>query len=175
MKDAGQMFKVLSVLLQYPDADLIDSLPELEHAIDTWLHSEVRKECRRFLAHLRATSLEELQTEYTARIDFDPGFCLNLTFHECGDSRKRGHALVHLKELYKSAGYDLSTSELPDFLPVMLEFLSVCSDEGRIELLSRYGDHIAGLASRLRDRGSAYSCPLEALSMLIPEFVPAGD
>lgn len=175
MNETRQMFKVLSLLLQYPEPDLIGALPELEQIIRAWSCSEVREECGRFLAYLQAAPLVEMQAEYTARIDFDPSTCMHLTFHECGDSRQRGSALVRFKELYRSGGYDLSTSELPDFLPVVLEFLAVCPDEACTELFARYEAHITTLAARLKDRNSPYSHPLEALSLLISECARRGD
>jgi nitrate reductase delta subunit len=175
MDETRQMFKVVSLLLQYPEPDLIDALPELEQIISNWSRSEVKDKCGRFLAYLHAAPLAELQVEYTARIDFDPSTCMHLTFHECGESRERGKALVRFKELYRSAGYDLSTSELPDFLPVVLEFLAVCPDEACTELLARYGAHITTLAARLKDRSSPYSHPLEALNLLISECAQRGD
>jgi len=175
MEDAGQTLKVLSLLLQYPDSEIIDALPELERAIGSWSHPKIKTECSQFLAYLQSAPLEELQIEYTAQFDFSPSTCLNLTFHECGDSRKRGSALVYFKELYSREGYHLATSELPDSLPIVLEFLAVCPTEARTTLLSRYGGHIAALAARLKDRSSPYSYPLAALSVLILELTLRGD
>lgn len=175
MDDSRQVFKVMSLLLQYPGSDLIEALPEIEEAIVAWPPTEVRGQCTRFVAYLQAVPLDKLQIEYTARFDFDPSTCLNLTFHECGDSRKRGSALVRLKEFYKSAGYEVSTSELPDFLPLVLEFLAICPKETCDELLGHYGTYISALAVRLKDRGSPYSRPFEALNSAIGDFTGRGD
>jgi nitrate reductase delta subunit len=80
-------------------------------------------------------------------------------------------ALSELSQLYKDSGYESSTEELPDFLPLMLEFLSVCSSETALRILERYDKHIKGLAQRLRETGSPYGKVLERLSLFIHEFM----
>lgn len=175
MAEARSVFKVLSLLLDYPGERLIEAREELDDIINGLSHSIVKAKCAYFLAYLDATPLLRLQEEYTRLFDFNPSTCLNLTFHECGETKGRGFALVNLSQLYKDAGYELATGELPDYLPLILEFLSVCSRETCSKILVQYENHILGLASRLLEQKSAYAGLLEALSSIVNELAGKGD
>lgn len=174
-KDRQPLFKLFSELLQYPDEALVQSAQALRNHLASSYNGSSGTGCRKLLQHLEATPLISLQEEYVQTFDLQPSTCLNLTFHECGDSKIRGAALAELGQLYRSAGYEPSTTELPDFLPLMLEFLSVCSTETALRILERYEKQIQGLAQRLHESGSPYADLLEALSLFIHEFKGAGD
>lgn len=175
LEDRRLLFKVFSVLLQYPDEALVHSVHSLRGALALFSHDTSEAGCRGFLQYLEATPLISLQEDYVQTFDLRPSACLNLTFHECGDSKIRGAALADLSQLYKSAGYESSTGELPDFLPLMLEFLSICSSDTALRILERYQKQIHGLARQLHVEGSPYGSLLEALSRFIHEFKGAGD
>ncbi len=175
LTEARSVFKVFSLLLDYPGERLIEAREELGWIINGFSHSIVKTKCAHFLAHLDADPLLELQEEYTRLFDFNPATCLNLTFHECGESKARGFALANFSRLYKDAGYELASRELPDYLPLVLEFLSVCSGETRSKILTQYDSHISGLASRLLEQDSVYTGLVEALSTLIRELTGKGD
>ncbi|MGO9567699.1 MAG: nitrate reductase molybdenum cofactor assembly chaperone, partial [Desulfomonilaceae bacterium] len=146
MEEARPVLKVLSLLLDYPRERLIEARQELGDVINGFSHSVVKDKCGVFLEHLDATPLLQLQEEYARLFDFNPATCLNLTFHECGESKTRGFALVNLSQLYKNSGYEPATGELPDYLPLILEFLSVSSQETCSKILTQYGSHISDLA-----------------------------
>ena len=174
-EDRRVWFKLFSVLLQYPDEAFLQSVQSLRDDHDLFSDDPSGLGCRDFLWYLEATPLLSLQEGYVQTFDLRPSTCLNLTFHELGDSKIRGVALAELSQLYQDAGYESSTEELPDFLPLMLEFLSVCSVSTVHRILERYGNPIRSLAQRLHDEGSPYGGLIEALVMFIHEFRSAGD
>jgi nitrate reductase molybdenum cofactor assembly chaperone NarJ/NarW len=175
MEEARSVFKVLSMLLNYPEKRLIEARRELGDVVNEFSHPIANQKCGDFLAYVDAISLIQLQEEYTRLFDFNPATCLNLTFHECGESKGRGFALANLSRLYKDAGYELASRELPDYLPLILEFLSVCSGETCAKILTQYDSHISGLVSRLLKEESGYATLVEALSELVRELTGKGD
>jgi nitrate reductase molybdenum cofactor assembly chaperone NarJ/NarW len=175
MGQARPAFKVLSMLLNYPEERLIEARQELGDVVNEFSNSIVKLKCSDFLAYLDETPLLKLQEEYTRLFDFNPATCLNLTFHECGESKGRGFALANLSRLYKDAGYELATGELPDYLPLVLEFLSVCNPETCLQILVQYEKHVSSLSHPLREQESAYAGPLEAFSLIAADLAGKGD
>lgn len=118
--------KALAYLLLYPDADLLESLPEIEAALQESeeLDMDAKERLQGFLGWVRETNLTALQSAYVSTFDIGKHASLNLFEHTQGDSRDRGQVMVELNRLYKEHGLDLATTELPDHLPVFLEFLA---------------------------------------------------
>jgi nitrate reductase delta subunit len=86
---------------------------------------------------------------------------LNLTYHRWGDGKERGSALARLLHLYAKAGYEIADGELPDYLPLVLEFLSVGPPESAHEIMAEYHPQVSILASRLAESSSPYAALLE--------------
>ncbi len=163
MEDKSRLVhKMVSRLLGYPDEALIGSLDEFESAAAK-IPSGSKKALEDFLEGLRKTPLIAIQEEYTGTFDLNQSTCLNLTFHRWGDDKKRSTALVDLKQMYRENGYDIDMGELPDYLPMILEFLSVCPDPARFPVLEEYRGEISLLGTRLRDMGSRYALLFELL------------
>jgi len=120
--------KLISLLLQYPDVGLVTGLSEMEAVVSELEPESARRVCVDFLDYLRRTPLLHIQEEYTGTFDLNPSMNLNMSHHKWGDDRKRGDALAALSGLYQVAGFDMSTGELPDHLPLVLEFLSICPE-----------------------------------------------
>lgn len=118
--------KALACLLLYPDDDLLESLPEIDAALQgsDELDADAKVQLEEFLAWMRETDLTPLQAAYVSTFDIGKHASLNLFEHTQGDSRDRGQVMVELNRLYKEHGLDLTTTELPDHLPVFLEFLA---------------------------------------------------
>jgi nitrate reductase molybdenum cofactor assembly chaperone NarJ/NarW len=152
----------LSRLLDYPTA----SLWELETAD---AGGSPGRAIRRFLASLEGLELHELEREYVETFDFDRRASLYLTFHTHGDRRQRGLELVRLKRRYAEAGLALAEGELPDYLPVVLEFADLAPESGR-PLLAELREPIELVRSRLRERGSRYAALLDALADTLPSL-----
>ena len=156
-EEKRSLLKVLSILLQYPDDEFILSLEELKEAVAQIPQAEQRERCVNFLDYLGNNSLIRLQEEYTSTFDLNPETCLNLTYHRWGDARERGSALVDFHQLYGTAGYECATGELPDYLPLILEFLSINGEKSRLSLLGQYCDQVESLGTRLQENASHYA------------------
>jgi nitrate reductase delta subunit len=124
MQDASTYFKILSLLLQYPDAAYIRALPELTAAAGRLAPGPERAGIYSFLADVTARDVIQLQERYTAAFDLNPSTTLNMSYHRWGDGEKRAAALTRLQSRYRNAGYESVSAELPDYLPLMLEFMA---------------------------------------------------
>ncbi len=155
--------KLISCLLQYPDESLFRWLPEFKQVLDEIESISVRNTYDQILAYFEQTSLIQLQEQYTDTFDLTPSNCMNLTYHRWGDTEKRGPALAHLEEIYQTAGFECTSSELPDFLPLILEFISERPDVANSEIIPIYGTVVETLAERLGQAGNPYALLFEQL------------
>jgi len=162
-------FKALSALLSYPSEDLIAALPEIDAALhfEGLLGPKRMEEIRRLLRELRQGDLYELQERYVLLFDRSRSLSLNLFEHVHGESRDRGGAMVDLLETYRAGGFDLVGPELPDHLPVLLEYLSTRPLAEAEALLADASHILVALAERLTRRETAYAGVLSALVALV--------
>src|SRR6516165_9577920 len=118
--------KALSALLTYPTPELQQAVGELSETLEkeTTLPFGVRQQLHRLLTELATDDLYDLQERYVLLFDRTRSLSLHLFEHVHGESRDRGQAMIDLKAQYEQAGLDISATELPDFLPLFLEFLS---------------------------------------------------
>jgi len=151
-------WKALSVLLEYPSENLYEALPEIgEHLGSGELDADERARVEPLLQWLAATPLLEAQARYVQTFDMVPTNSLHLTHHLFGDDKNRGPALIDLGEYYAGYGYQVSEGELPDFLPLMLEFVSTLElTEGRF-FLSGWTKVLSQLAANLEAAASPYA------------------
>jgi nitrate reductase delta subunit len=163
------LLKLLSLCLSYPDAAVLKALPEMEAAAAGLADRRARAGLSDFMTSLKAQSLLELQEHYTAVFDMNPSASLNLTYHLMGDREDRGRALAELLEVYLQAGFEPSVNELPDFLPLMLEFMAASSPAEPHALILRCLSAVPALAGRLKEADSLYTVPLELLCGAFPE------
>lgn len=165
------VFRAFSALLSYPTPDLRQALPEIADVIRNSPHvrQPERDGLTGLIAEIGAGDLLEAEQRYVDLFDRGRALSLNLFEHLHGDSRDRGSAMVELRHLYAAAGFDLSTRELPDFLPVILEYLS-CRDlaEAR-ELLADCAHILVAIARSLAARRSRYIAVLQALLVIAGE------
>lgn len=164
----ARTYKALAVLLGYPSAE-IQALAHTAMAVideEGLVPAPVRHALRRLAGELAADDLFDLQERYVWLFDRTRSLSLNLYEHVHGESRDRGPAMVALKELYASKGLDLATGELPDHLPVFLEFLSILPDAEAASLLGEAAHVFAAIGERLHKRGSVYRAVFGALTAL---------
>lgn len=173
-------FKAMSALLGYPSVEL----QAAADAIDAVLRAEGLIGPRRLaaleplLAQLRQDDLVDLQERYVLLFDRSRTLSLNLFEHVHGESRDRGGAMVDLLETYRAGGFDLTGPELPDHLPVLLEYLSQRPLAEARDILQGAGHILLALAERLTRRHSPYAAVFEALVALAeadpdtPEVAP---
>lgn len=151
------IIRIASHLLQYPGEEMINSLSSISDWISELSPGRTREALTGFLAELRNRKILSLQEEYSRVFDLNAATCLNLSYHKHGDERERGAAMVWLKQIYLRAGYEIAFNELPDFLPMMLEFLSVCSSEEYAWIVQEYRSQMEVLSARLQETESPYA------------------
>ena len=149
--------KVLALLLEYPSTAWSGELPDLHPLVAAMADEQRRQPLQRFLTYAGNTPPLELQETYTAAFDLDPATSLHLTYHLMGDSEDRGKALAGLLWVYHQAGYDAAIGELPDYLPLMLEFLALCPAPEDADLLWSCLGTVATLAERLEQNQHPYA------------------
>lgn len=161
-------FKALSALLSYPTAELQKAMPELVVAFDgeALVPSGVRRQLDALLQELATGDLYDLQERYVLLFDRTRSLSLHLFEHVHGESRDRGQAMIDLKGLYESGGLEIGAAELPDFVPLFLEFLSTQPRAEAYELLAQPAHILSALAERLRKRRSAYEAVFRTLVSL---------
>ena len=156
-----KIYKILSVLLEYPEQELIDNLPEIKAWVDdtSEIDKEERSMLQTYLNRLEDKSLIELQAEYVNTFDMNPEQSLHLTHHLFGDDKNRGPALIDLGELYKDYGVEVSESanELPDYLPLILEFAAYLDGNESTVFLSDAKKVFGVLTDNLKKTASPYA------------------
>jgi nitrate reductase molybdenum cofactor assembly chaperone NarJ/NarW len=161
-------FKALSALLTYPTAELQAAAAEIRGAIarERLLPARAMRQLDVLIDELATRDLYDLQERYVLLFDRTRSLSLHLFEHVHGESRDRGQAMIDLKTQYEQHGLAISAAELPDFLPLFLEYLSVLPLAEAGELLAQPAHILHGLAERLRQRKSPYEAVLRALAML---------
>jgi nitrate reductase delta subunit len=162
-------WQTISLLLDYPTQDLLDRRGLLTHAAAT-LPPPVGAALRRFLETLGTRPLGDLQRDYVETFDVTRRCCLYLTYFAHGDTRKRGLALVQVKQAYRRAGAELVEGELPDHLCVVLEFGATADVGMAWKLLNDHRAGIEMLRIALADKGSAWHDVVLALVATLPEL-----
>ncbi len=167
-----KILKVLSLLIDYPTHELFlgDTLADCTQivATSTLISPEVRTQIINLIEDLIDTGSLEAQARYDGLFERGRSLSLWLFEHVHGESRDRGQAMVDLMNQYEEAGFEISIKELPDFLPLYLEFLAyqatVIEDDIQIRMdIADVSHIIALLAARLEDRGSIYQGCFNAL------------
>jgi len=163
-------FKIISLLLCYPESDWLAALPELEEALaaETDFNGEANAKMAPLFEQLRETKLIALQENYVATFDRNPSHSLHLFEHIHGESRDRGSAMIDLLEEYWKHDFDASASELPDYVPLFLEFLSLLPAEDALALLGDAVHVLATVGRKLDANGSPYATAFQVLEALSP-------
>ncbi|MFZ0354540.1 MAG: nitrate reductase molybdenum cofactor assembly chaperone [Pseudolabrys sp.] len=160
--------KALSVLLTYPTIELQHAAGEIGEAIDAgqMIPARVRNQLRTLLTEIATGDLYDLQERYVLLFDRTRSLSLHLFEHVHGESRDRGQAMIDLKSQYEQRNLFMSAAELPDFVPLFLEYLSLLPAQEACEILGQPGHIFAAMAERLRKRQSAYEAVFRALVAL---------
>jgi nitrate reductase molybdenum cofactor assembly chaperone NarJ/NarW len=160
--------KALSLTLSYPTAELQEAMPAIGavFAADLRISPQTRAALRALTDGLGQGDLFDVQESYVMLFDRSRTLSLNLFEHVHGESRDRGGAMVNLIENYREGGFEPATTELPDHLPVLLEFLSARPFAEAQETLADAAHILDALAARLVRRESGYAAAFAALSQL---------
>jgi nitrate reductase delta subunit len=170
--DRAALLQLISLLLQYPDAELLDARPRLTAAARALPPALGREPLTAFTAWYQAAEPLELAAGYVETFDLRRKCTLHLTYYLHGDTRRRGMALLELKHRYRAAGLVPPDGELPDYLPVVCEFAAREGAAGE-EPLRAHRKGLELLRAALAERGSPYALVLEALCGLLPAMSEA--
>jgi nitrate reductase delta subunit len=159
--------KALSLILSYPTRELQAAMPEISAVLlsETRLTTQARGALATLIDRLEG-DIYDLEETYVGLFDRSRTLSLNLFEHVHGESRDRGGAMVSLIETYRDGGYEPATSELPDHLPVLLEFLSTRPFTQSQETLADAAHILEALQARLVRRESPYSAAFASLLQL---------
>ncbi len=159
--------KLLAFLLEYPASSWNADLADLNEVVETVIDSQRRELLQHFLTYAESTPLLQLQETYTSAFDLDPTTSLHLTYHLLGDSEDRGKALAKILWVYHREGYDAAIGELPDYLPMILEFLALCPEPEEAALLWSCLGTVATLAERLEKNRHPYAGLMELAADIV--------
>jgi nitrate reductase delta subunit len=161
----SRTLKALSALLTYPTPELVQAAGEISEALDKdrRLPASVRDQLHRLLNEMATGDLYDLQERYVLLFDRTRSLSLHLFEHVHGESRDRGQAMIDLKSQYEAAGLYMDVSELPDFLPLFLEYVATLPAVEATESLGQPAHIFAAIAERLRKRRSPYAAVFRAL------------
>jgi nitrate reductase molybdenum cofactor assembly chaperone NarJ/NarW len=160
-------YKIASVLLQYPTRAVFDGLGELDAAAAAAPRA-ARGHLGAFLAWLRATPPHEVAAHYVETFDLRRRCALYLTYYRHGDTRRRGMALLAVKTAYRAAGLVPPAGELPDYLPVVLDFAAVAP--AGADLLRRHRADLELLRRALHEAGTPYARVADAVCAQLPRI-----
>jgi nitrate reductase molybdenum cofactor assembly chaperone NarJ/NarW len=162
---SGGTYKLASVLLQYPTVALFDGLGPLSQAASAAPRAS-RPSFGMFLEWLGRTSPDTVVRHYVETFDLRRRCALYLTYYRYGDTRKRGMAMLEFKAAYRAAGLEPSDGELPDYLPMVLDFAAL-HPRGE-QLLRTHRADLELLLRALRDAESPYAGVIEAVCAQLP-------
>lgn len=160
--------KAISLVLSYPTRELQQAMPEIGAVLasDSRVTAAARRDLRPLVDALGTQDIYDLEEQYVLLFDRSRTLSLNLFEHVHGESRDRGGAMVSLVEMYREAGFDPVSSELPDHLPVLLEFLSTRPYAEVQDTLADAAHILEALSERLVRRESPYAAVFAALLQL---------
>jgi nitrate reductase delta subunit len=171
MDNNGPIFSMLSALLDYPDEPLVEALAEIRTSMERHraFAPATREALIALVDQLASRPLLDLQEDYVETFDRGRAMSLYLFEHVHGESREREQAMVDLLAMYEAKGLFLGRGELPDYLPVFLEFLAQETPAKARSLLAEIADINRQIATKLAEHGSAYFAVVAALLPLAGE------
>ncbi|WP_020558834.1 nitrate reductase molybdenum cofactor assembly chaperone [Thiofilum flexile] len=164
-----KIFVVIARLLDYPSAELLTAQTTLMEVVreETRLPLALRSSLVSFIQRLGARGLLDAQEDYVSTFDRGRSLSLLLFEHVHGESRDRGQAMVDLLQQYRDAGLELNIKELPDYIPLYLEYLATRTEAEAAQGLGDIHPILALLSARLQERDSPYHLLFDALLAMI--------
>ena len=164
MNKERRLFRFLSLLFQYP-SEWIDY--DLNQELEEYDRPEVKTMLRSFVREIEAKSMDRLLEEYVETFDLKEATSLYLSYGIWKDERTRGQVLVELKEQYRDAGLEMEEGELPDYLPLLLEFFSVAPEEVVDRVYQTFKGDIERLRQALKEAKSPYAHLLDLFFLVM--------
>ena len=166
-------FKALGILLCYPRAEWIQNATQLLEVIASEKSAETCdfEKLSSFVGSLESGDLFAAQEEYVDTFDRVRSMSLHLFEHVHGDSRERGQAMIDLSDRYAEQGLKLASNELPDYLPMFLEYLATLRHESALEELEDIAHIIKALGTKLKERGNQYHTIFQVLLKMVGQEI----
>ena len=163
--------RALALLLDYPSESLIAHIKEVREALESegFLTPQSLVQLKNLLDNFESLPLLELQMRYSEVFDNSRAISLHFFEHIHGESRDRGQAMIDLGEEYLAHGFYIERDELPDFIPMFLEFTSCLPVDEARDWLSQPAHVFAALKERLEERDSEYAGIFQVLLNLVVE------
>ncbi len=164
----ARTYRALAALLSYPTEELQAAAGEIARVLveERIVPAADRAAIGHWLDEIATADIYDLQERYHSLFDRSRSLSLHLFEHVHGESRDRGQAMADLLALYADHGLEATAHELPDFLPLFLEFLSLLPDDEARALLAEPAAILRALADRLADRHADYAAVMQALARL---------
>jgi nitrate reductase delta subunit len=164
----ARTWRALAALLSYPSEALQQATGEIAAVLadEAIIPPQNGASIKTLLDELATTDIYELQERYFALFDRSRTLSLHLFEHIHGENRDRGQAMADLITLYNSHGLEMTAGELPDFLPLFLEFLSLLPNAEARAMLAEPAAILRALTERLAKRNTAYVAVMQALADL---------
>jgi nitrate reductase delta subunit len=161
-----QTLKVLSLLLSYPEAETLAALDDMAAVVEqeNLLPDDHKRSVLALIDSYRGVDLLDSQEAYVALFDRGRFLSLHIFEHVHGESRDRGQAMVNLLQMYEAHGFEMSTHELPDYIPLFLEFISQQEPAEAVQLLHDAMPVLSLLGARLTERDSDFRAIFDALA-----------
>ena len=163
-----KIYRAFAALLHYPSAEVAAAAGDIAALVkeEGRVSRHARAAIDRLTAQLTLGDLLSAQEAYVGLFDRSRSLSLHLFEHIHGESRDRGQAMVNLSAHYETHGYSIDSNELPDYLPLFLEFLSLIEPGEAADLLSDVVHIVSAIRIRLERRGSDYAGIFQALEEL---------
>ncbi|MGM8216448.1 nitrate reductase molybdenum cofactor assembly chaperone [Bacillaceae bacterium W0354] len=172
MEDNKLTFKLCSILLKYPEEEWLTS-DELQELIDSIEDKGINYCFHQFVSYLKETPYHSVTENYVRWFDFSENTTLYLTHEIFGEKRERGQAFIKLKMEFAKAGFYIKSEELPDYLPLILEFASVAEFKYVQKIFLIHKKAIDDLLSRLEKDDNPYAYLLKACVTAMAAYLPA--
>ena len=169
--DTPLLHRIASILLRYPDQQTLSLLDDVTAALPAIGDRTDRARLAAFAGWLQALSPTEAAQAYVETFDHTSTRSLHLTYYRHGDTRARGMALLALRHTYRRAGHEPPGSELPDYLPLVLEFAAVAPEPGG-RILVQSQASLEMLRRALHERTDPYAPVLDAVCGRLPDLKP---
>jgi nitrate reductase delta subunit len=171
-RDRRLVWRIAALLLDYPSPETLAMSDQLMAAARE-LPDAVRAPMLNFLLQFSGADQMQLAARYVETFDMRRRASLHLTYYAYGDTRKRGMALLRFKHAYRQAGMQLGDDELPDYLPLVLEFAATVDAARGERLLAEHVPVLELLRLSLQDSGSGYASILAATLATLPPISTA--
>ena len=167
------VWQAASLGLSYPDSELLDRAELLRQALAQGA-PDAAGHFTELLDGWQREPLRELQAHYVELFDLSRKHTLYLSYWTDGDTRRRGQVLAEVKQHYRRSGFLVNLhGELPDYLPVVLEYAAMVGPKDGIDLLQRYRPSLELIRLSLTERSAGYSAVLQAVCETLPGASPA--